>query len=234
MGTSTRPPAAGFECELLRGKGVRPMQTQTETTGGAGLNWAQRIKAYRKSHCLTQEQLAAHLNVDHTSISRWERGRDQPNLDMQRKLKRLVEGRLTTVDRALRDLIDFTEDIAVLLDKDYQLVRASPAHQKLLNYNAADMVGVRFPFWTESMFQIMAHAGGPDGWWKNGIYRMDFMSLRKAGERANNQADIVSQVRTVTVRDSTGEVLRYSVTKKVPTSLYKPQRPKLVTFDEAV
>jgi hypothetical protein len=58
--------------------------------------------------------------------------------------------------------------------------------------------------------------------------------LRKAGERAHNRADIVSQVRTVTVRDSTGEVYRYALTKTAPRALYKPQPPKLLTFADAV
>ncbi len=196
--------------------------------------WAKRIADYRTAHGLSQEDLAERLDVDHTTISRWERGRDAPSRKMQQKLKALVETRLTTVDRALRDLIDFTGDIAVLLDKDYRLVRASAAHQKLLNYDQADVIGEQFPFWTENMFAIMAHAGGPQGWWDNGIYRMDFMSLRKAGERANNRTDIVSQVRTVTVRDSMGEVYRYALTKTMAHGLYRALPPKLMTFEEAV
>jgi transcriptional regulator with XRE-family HTH domain len=196
--------------------------------------WAQRIAVYRKAQGLSQMQLADMLDVDHTTVSRWERGRDAPSLTIQRKLQKLVETNLSTVDRALRDLIDFTDDIAVLLDKDYRLVRASKAHQRLLNYDQADVVGEQFPFWTENMFSIMEHAGGPKGWWDNGIYRMDFMSLRKAGERAKNRADIISQVRTVTVRDSMGEVYRYALTKTATRALYKPQPPKLVTFDQVV
>jgi transcriptional regulator with XRE-family HTH domain len=195
--------------------------------------WATRIVAYRDAHGLTQEDLAEMVDVDHTTISRWERGRDAPSKQKQQLLNKLVETRLTTVDRALRDLIDFTGDIAVLLDKDYRLVRASAAHQKLLNYHQADVIGQQHPFWTDTMFAIMEHAGGPKGWWDNGIYRMDFMSLRKAGERAKNQVDIVSQVRTVTVRDSMGEVYRYALTKTAPRALYKPQPPKVVRFGEA-
>jgi transcriptional regulator with XRE-family HTH domain len=195
--------------------------------------WATRIVAYREAHGLTQEDLAEMVDVDHTTISRWERGRDAPSRQKQQLLNKLVETRLTTVDRALRDLIDFTGDIAVLLDKDYRLVRASAAHQKLLNYDQADVIGRQHPFWTDNMFAIMEHAGGPKGWWDNGIYRMDFMTLRKAGERAQNQTDIVSQVRTVTVRDSMGEVYRYALTKTAPRGVYKALPPKLVTFDEA-
>ena len=195
--------------------------------------WAERILAYRKSHGLSQMQLAELLDVDHTAISRWERGRDMPCREIRPKLQKLIETRLTTIDRALRDLIDATGDICVLLDKDYQLVRASKAHQKLLNYDAAEMAGEQFPFWTDTMFAILAHAGGPNGWWDNGIYRMDCMSLRKAGDCAQNRADIVSQVRTVTVRDSMGEVYRYTLSKTVPHGVYKPQAPKLMTFDEA-
>lgn len=198
------------------------------------LDWAKRIKQYRVAHGLKQAVLAEMLNVDATTVSRWERGRDQPNLSVQKRLKELVEKDLTTVGRGLSDLIDMTGDIAVLLDKDYRLIRASRAHQKLLNYDAAAMLGKQFPFWTDNMFQILGHAGGPKGWWDNNIYRMEFMSIRKAGERANNQDDIVSQVRTVTVRDSSGEVFRYALTKRVAASAFTLAPPKLWTFDEAV
>jgi transcriptional regulator with XRE-family HTH domain len=212
----------------LRGKIDMPDDSSDKTS------WGLRIAAYRKAHTLSQMQLAEMLDVDHTTVSRWERGRDMPGLAIQQKLQKLVETNLSTIDRALRDLIDYTDDIAVVLDKNYRLVRASKAHQKLLNYDQSDVIGEQFPFWTENMFAIMAHAGGPKGWWDNGIYRMDFVSLRKAGERAQNGADIVSQVRTVTVRDSMGEVYRYALTKTAPRTVYKPQPPKLVTFDQAV
>jgi transcriptional regulator with XRE-family HTH domain len=211
------------------------MTTETgDKKPGSKESWVERIVAYRTAHRLSQMQLAEMLDVDHTTVSRWERGRDAPSRAIQQKLQKLIETNLSTVDRALRDLIDFTDDIAVLLDKEYRLVRASKAHQKLLNYDQVDVIGEQFPFWTDNMFAIMQHAGGPKGWWDNGIYRMDFVSLRKAGERAHNRADIVSQVRTVTVRDSTGEVYRYALTKTAPRALYKPQPPKLLTFADAV
>ena len=58
----------------------------------------ERIKEERKIHGLTQQKLAALLNVDRSSISRWENGKGEPNLDDLRKPCIIFE---TTADELL-------------------------------------------------------------------------------------------------------------------------------------
>lgn len=54
------------------------------------MDWPQALKEYRRRHTLTQAALAEILNVDPTTVSRWERGRDEPALGIQRRLRSLV------------------------------------------------------------------------------------------------------------------------------------------------
>jgi transcriptional regulator with XRE-family HTH domain len=194
------------------------------------MNWADAIKHHRRQRGLTQAALAADLNIDPTTVSRWERGRDLPSLSVQTQLRKMILPTVSNLDRALRDMIDTTGDIAVLLDRDYRLVRASKAHQDMLKYDPTTMYGQKFPFWTDRMHQIISHCGGPEGWWKNGIYSMDFMSCRKPQERAGNQEILYQRVRTITIKDSTGDCLRFSLTRRIPMQAFADAPPVFETF----
>ena len=50
-------------------------------------NWSAIVKQYRVRHCLTQAGMAAVFGVSQRTISRWERGEDQPNLALQKQLR---------------------------------------------------------------------------------------------------------------------------------------------------
>jgi transcriptional regulator with XRE-family HTH domain len=55
-------------------------------------NWGVLIKRWRVDVAgLTQVALAELLGVDPTTVSRWERGRDNPDLSTQRHLRALME-----------------------------------------------------------------------------------------------------------------------------------------------
>lgn len=47
------------------------------------------LAAYRKKHHLTQEHLAEYLNVSRQTISKWETGQCNPNIDDLIKLSNL-------------------------------------------------------------------------------------------------------------------------------------------------
>lgn len=55
------------------------------------MNLADRILAYRKSKGLSQEELAEVLNVSRQTISKWETGQSQPDLDKLLPLCELFE-----------------------------------------------------------------------------------------------------------------------------------------------
>lgn len=52
-------------------------------------DWGKLVKRYRLRHGLTQGRVATVIGVSQRTISRWERGDDNPSLDLQRKLRDL-------------------------------------------------------------------------------------------------------------------------------------------------
>ncbi len=52
-------------------------------------DWTILLKSYRREKGLKQEALAYMLNVDQTTISRWERGKDNPSLAIEKRLRDL-------------------------------------------------------------------------------------------------------------------------------------------------
>lgn len=52
---------------------------------------AEQIRMYRKASCLTQEALAEKLNTTRQSVSKWEQGTLEPNIQMLNQLAKLFE-----------------------------------------------------------------------------------------------------------------------------------------------
>ena len=54
-------------------------------------DYAKKIREYRERKFLTQEELAKILGVTFVSISRWETGRFEPNMETKKKLVALFD-----------------------------------------------------------------------------------------------------------------------------------------------
>ena len=54
-------------------------------------DYAKKIREYRERKFLTQEELAKILGVTFVSISRWETGRFEPNMETKKKLVSLFK-----------------------------------------------------------------------------------------------------------------------------------------------
>lgn len=67
--------------------------------------WGNAIRAYREGHGLTQNDLATSLGVDQGTISRWERGRIDPSLNVKRMLVDKII-RFREEDPTLQQLIE--------------------------------------------------------------------------------------------------------------------------------
>lgn len=52
--------------------------------------WSAYVRAYRKRNKLTQAALAAQLDVQQQSVSRWEQGKQLPDISSQKKLKAVL------------------------------------------------------------------------------------------------------------------------------------------------
>lgn len=53
------------------------------------INFAEKIKEYRKRKFLTQEEFAQYLGVSITSVNRWETGKFEPTMQIKKKLYQL-------------------------------------------------------------------------------------------------------------------------------------------------
>ncbi len=49
------------------------------------------LKYYRKEQSLTQKQMAVKLNVVESCYANWEQGRTEPNVEMIRKLCKILD-----------------------------------------------------------------------------------------------------------------------------------------------
>jgi len=72
------------------------------TTGGRDY-WPALLRSHRARHGLSQAALAAHLGVDQTTVSRWERGLDTPGVRMRRQIRDLARrSQAARQDQAVR------------------------------------------------------------------------------------------------------------------------------------
>lgn len=55
------------------------------------MNYGQMIRALRKKMILSQHEFAQLLNVSYVSVNRWENGRHEPTIKVQRKLADLFK-----------------------------------------------------------------------------------------------------------------------------------------------
>jgi len=187
------------------------------------VDWPQALKDYRRRHALTQAALAEILNVDATTVSRWERDRDQPALGIQRRLRSLVMPGASDVERALRILIDSSDAIAVLFDSNYRLLHSSPKHRELLRLDASDLYGRPFErIQSQSQAALLAAIGGPRGWFRNGVIKSEGTLLRRPYERARNIHASAQRGGAWTIRDGVETPLVLGITREIPLDAYQP------------
>jgi DNA-binding XRE family transcriptional regulator len=199
------------------------------------MNWPHALKEYRRRHALTQAALAEILNLDPTTVSRWERGRDQPALGIQRRLRSLVMPAASDVERVLRVLIDTSAEIAILLDYKYRLVHSSAKHRELLRLDASELYGKSFQrIQTQSHIAMLESIGGPKGWWRNGVTKTEFSLLRKPFERARNPQASAQRGTAWSIRDGVETPYIIGITREIPTDQYDPRHFRFTTLDDPV
>jgi transcriptional regulator with XRE-family HTH domain len=83
------------------------------------LKFSEKLKTYRTEHGLTQEDVAASLHVSRQTVSKWENGVNEPDIDTILKLSDIYS---VTLDALLR------EDITVI----QKLARKERSYKKLI------------------------------------------------------------------------------------------------------
>ena len=199
------------------------------------MNWSRAIKDYRRRHRLTQAALAEILNVDPTTVSRWERGRDQPALGILRRLRSLVIPGTSDVERALRVLVDTSNAIAVVFDQKYRLLHSSPKHRALLRLEASELYNRPFyKLQSQSQAALVESVGGPSGWFRDGILRTEYTLLRKPFENARNLEASAQYGGAWTIREGLESPLVLGISHEIPIDQYRPHHHVFRTLDDPV
>jgi DNA-binding XRE family transcriptional regulator len=198
------------------------------------MDWPLALKDYRRRHALTQAALADVLNVDPTTVSRWERGRDQPALGIQRRLRTLVMPRTSDVERSLRLLIDTSDHLVVLFDCNFRLLYSSPKHRALLRLDPSEIYGRPF-YRVQSAAQaaLLDAVGGPRGWWRNGVVKLAGTLLRKPFEKARNPRAFAQKGEAWSIRDGVESPLVLAITHEIAVADYRPSC-EFITLDDAI
>ena len=83
------------------------------------MEFNQKLQELRKQKRITQEELAEHLYVSRTAISKWESGRGYPNIDSLKAIAKFFE---VTVDELLsgEELLTIAEEDAKQKEKHFR------------------------------------------------------------------------------------------------------------------
>ena len=134
------------------------------------------------------------------------------------------------VERTLRALIDTSDAIAVLFDSQYRLLHSSPKHRMLLRLDASELYGRPFQkIQSASQAALLDSVGGPRGWLRNGVIKMEGTLLRKPFERARNPRPSAQRGAAWTIREGLESPLVLGITREIAVADYKPSPPVVMT-----
>lgn len=87
--------------------------------------WAAYVSAFRRDNRMTQEQLAEKLNVSSQTISRWEAGRQTPDLVSQKTLRGVIKPSAQGSTAYWKDRVDNTHGFEILVDRNEAILAIS-------------------------------------------------------------------------------------------------------------
>jgi hypothetical protein len=88
----------------------------------------------------------------------------------------------------LVDYIDAHDGLASLLDGDFRVLRMTPSLRALLRYDPAEVNG-KSRYFSLEMQAIIDSIGGPRGFQRLGICRVDYTAVRRLGEGGLGNAE---------------------------------------------
>ncbi len=94
-------------------------------------SWASFVRSFRRSQGLTQKEAAELLQVSQPTLSRWESGRQVPDLRTRRKIQQLVETHAGTRVRLLCTSVARSLCAQAAVDRDLRIVAVSPPFARL-------------------------------------------------------------------------------------------------------
>jgi transcriptional regulator with XRE-family HTH domain len=103
------------------------------------------LRQVRVSSGLTQSDLAEMLNVDQATVSRWERGAQMPDADMQARLRDILFRGRAISDSRLTHLVRTAHNLMGLIGSDGKFVALSEMTRAILPENVAVLADVMTP-----------------------------------------------------------------------------------------
>jgi transcriptional regulator with XRE-family HTH domain len=92
-------------------------------TTGDLTDWGPQIRRFRRFRALKQSALAEMIGVDQATVSRWESGRQVPDLGMQRRLRDMIRTPDSREEELLKHSINAGLGYTVLCDEN-RIIRA--------------------------------------------------------------------------------------------------------------
>lgn len=104
--------------------------------------WGAYISAYRKANRLTQEQLAERLNVTPQTISRWESGKQEPDIISQRALRQVVQPSFAATREQWVYRVNHSNGREILIDASERIIGLSDKVRAFWNLPRQDYMDV--------------------------------------------------------------------------------------------
>jgi transcriptional regulator with XRE-family HTH domain len=115
-------------------------------------DWTTQLRRFRRLRALKQTALAEMLGVDQATVSRWESGRQNPDLGTQRRLRSLMQATGPHQDVLLKHWINSAVGYTSLSDENRVVIAASPSFCEYQRIDASEIVGMSLiPAFTEEL-----------------------------------------------------------------------------------
>ena len=111
-------------------------------TRGDHDDWGPPLRRLRRLRALKQSAFAELLGVDQATVSRWESGRQIPDLGMQRRLRDLMRRAEPNEEVLLKHCINASIGYTMLCDEDRIIRAASPSFCQIHSVTETDIVGM--------------------------------------------------------------------------------------------
>ena len=125
---------------------------------------ARRLKAFRHTQALTQENLAELWGVSNRTIARWERGEGRPQQWMRREIAKVESPIEWPTARLLCELIERRASPAMIYDTGLKVLAVSAMHDAWMHATyGITAVGVDWRrYMSEACHEMVAAGGGVD------------------------------------------------------------------------
>lgn len=110
-------------------------------SGGGIEDWGAQLRRFRRLRALKQTALAEIVGVDQATVSRWESGRQNPDLRMQQRLRDLMRRIEPREEVLLKHWIDASVGYTVLCDEHRIIRAASSSYCDIHGVSPAEVLG---------------------------------------------------------------------------------------------